>query len=98
MKTLVKITLLLAIVAVAAAAPASAPAAASCHTINAKGIGRDNGDLTTNAQIIGGGLLHGTTVAAFTPTGFVFPTFFFGGTITFTTCLLYTSPSPRDRS
>jgi hypothetical protein len=85
MRTLVKITLLLAIVAVATAAPASAPAAVSCHTINAKGIGKDNGDLTTTAQIIGGGLLHGTTAAAFTPTGLVFPNFFFGGTITFTT-------------
>ena len=85
MKTLMKITLLLAIVAVAATAPASAPAAVSCHIINAKGIGQDNGDLTTNAQIIGGGLLHGTTEAAFTPAGFVFPIFSFTGTITFTT-------------
>ena len=85
MKTLVKITLLLAIAAVAATAPASAPAAVSCHKINAKGIGQDNGDLTTNARIIGGGLLHGTTAAAFTPTGFIFPDFFFTGTITFTT-------------
>lgn len=86
MKTLLKIALLLAIVAVAtAAAPASAPAATSCHKINAKGIGKDNGDLTTSAQIIGGGLLHGTTTAAFTPTGFSFPDFSFTGTITFTT-------------
>ena len=84
MKTLVKITLLLAIAAVAATATASAPAAVSCHKINAKGIGQDNGDLTTNARIIGGGLLHGTTAAAFTPTGFIFPDFFFTGTITFT--------------
>jgi hypothetical protein len=86
MNTLTKITLLLAIAVVAtAAAPASASAAASCHSINAKGIGQDNGNLTTNAQIIGGGLLHGTTAAAFTPTGFSFPEFLFTGTITFTT-------------
>ena len=85
MKTLVKITLLLAIAAVAATAPANAPAAVSCHNINAKGIGQDNGDLTTIAQITGGGLLQGTTAAAFTPTGFIFPDFFFTGTITFTT-------------
>ena len=85
MKTLVKITLPFAIAAVAAAASANAPAAVSCHKINAKGIGKDNGDLTTNARIIGGGLLHGTTAAAFTPTGLIFPDFFFSGSITFAT-------------
>ncbi len=85
MKTLVRITLLMAIAALAATVPASAPAAVSCHKIKAKGIGQDNGDLTTTAQIIGGGLLHGTTAAVFIPTGLVFPDFFFTGTITFTT-------------
>jgi hypothetical protein len=48
---------------------APAQAAGSCHNINAKGQGQDLGNGVTNAQIIGGGLLHGTTVGHFTVTG-----------------------------
>lgn len=71
----------------------SAQAAESCHTIKAKGSGQgapprvgDPANLVrTTAQIRGGGLLQGTTEAAFaiigpTPTGFAF-----AGSITFTT-------------
>ncbi len=60
-------------------------AAESCHKINAKGVGLDNGDFTTDAKIIGGGLLHGTTHAAFTPTGMVGTIVSFAGTVTVTT-------------
>jgi hypothetical protein len=62
-----------------------AEAAVSCHKINAKGIGQDNFDLTTQANINGGGLLNGTTASTLIATGFVFPDFSFGGTIVFTT-------------
>jgi hypothetical protein len=63
-----------------------AAASVSCHNnINAKGSGQDLGGGVTNAQIIGGGLLHGTTVGNFTITGFVPPIASFGGTVVFTT-------------
>jgi hypothetical protein len=38
-----------------------AAAAASCHKINAKGVGQDLGGGNTTANINGGGLLNGTT-------------------------------------
>lgn len=70
-----------------------ATAGVSCHQINAKGSGSgaapQDGDppglIRTSAQIRGGGLLQGTTEAAFqvtgpTPTGIAF-----AGDITFTT-------------
>jgi hypothetical protein len=62
-----------------------AEAAVSCHKINAKGIGQDNFDLTTRANINGGGLLNGTTMSTLMPTGFADPYLSFGGTIVFTT-------------
>lgn len=62
-----------------------AQAAESCHKINAKGVGQDLGGGTTEAQIIGGGLLHGTTEGNFTGTGFSGTVFSFEGTVAFTT-------------
>ena len=62
-----------------------AQAGASCHKINAKGIGQDNGNFTTTANINGGGLLNGTTTATFTPTGMVGSVVLFEGAVVFTT-------------
>ncbi len=64
--------------------PVAAGAGISCHKINAKGVGQDTGPFATSAVIKGGGLLNGTTTAAFTPTGFAFPIATFEGSITFT--------------
>ena len=47
----------------------AAHAAVSCHKINAKGAGQDIGGGITQAQIIGGGLPHGTTQGIFAVTG-----------------------------
>jgi hypothetical protein len=80
-KTVLVLTLL---VVAAAAAPAAARGAVSCHTINAKGVGQDLGGGQTTAQIIGGGLLHGTTQASFVITGFAGTVASFDGTIVFT--------------
>ena len=62
-----------------------AHAAVSCHKVNAKGIGQDLGGGMTQAQIIGGGLLHGTTQASFVITGGSPPVLSIAGTVTFTT-------------
>ncbi len=42
----------------------------TCHKINATGEGAFTGPTTTASQIIGGGILHGTTTADLTITGF----------------------------
>lgn len=60
-------------------------AAVSCHKINAKGTGQDLGGGITQARIIGGGLLHGTTQGAFFITGGLPPEYSIAGTVTFTT-------------
>jgi hypothetical protein len=78
-------SLLIGLVATLLIAMGQAEAAVSCHKINAKGIGQDNFDLTTQADITGGGLLNGTTASTLVATGFVFPDYAFGGTIVFTT-------------
>ena len=62
----------------------SAGAAVSCHKINAKGVGQDLGGGLTQAQIIGGGLLHGTTAGNFTVVGGSPPVLLINGTVTFT--------------
>lgn len=62
-----------------------AHAAVSCHKINAKGVGQDLGGGMTQARIIGGGLLHGTTQGSFAITGGSPPVFAIAGTVTFTT-------------
>ena len=80
-KTVLVLTLL---VVVAAAVPAAARGAVSCHNINAKGIGQDLGGGQTTAQIIGGGLLQGTTRASFVITGFSGTVASFEGTIVLT--------------
>jgi hypothetical protein len=59
-------------------------AAESCHKINAKGVGQDLGGGMTRAQIIGGGLLHGTTEGHF-DIGGAPPVFSIAGTVMFTT-------------
>ena len=61
-----------------------AHAALSCHKINAKGVGQDGGSMT-EAQIIGGGLLQGTTQGSFVITGGAPPVFSIAGTVQFTT-------------
>lgn len=60
-------------------------AAVSCHKINARGVGQDLGDGVTTARIIGGGLLHGTTLGTFVITGVSGTVASFEGTLTFTT-------------
>ena len=60
-------------------------AGVSCHHINARGVGQDLGGGVTQARIVGGGLLHGTTAASFTITGFAGTVASFAGTVTFTT-------------
>jgi hypothetical protein len=62
-----------------------ARAAVSCHRINAKGVGQDLGSGTTQADIIGGGLLQGTTVGNFVITGFSGTVASIAGTVVFTT-------------
>lgn len=57
----------------------------SCHEINAKGIGQDLGGGATQANIIGGGLLHGTTEGNFVVTGFSGEVASLTGTVKFTT-------------
>jgi hypothetical protein len=73
--------------------PGPATAGVSCHPINAKGAGQgapaQAGDppglIRTVAQIRGGGLLQGTTEAAFQVTGATPTGIAFAGDITFTT-------------
>ena len=79
-----KTVLILALLIGAAAAPAAARGATSCHNINAKGVGQDLGGGRTTAQIIGGGLLNGTTEASFTIIGFSGTVASFEGKIVFT--------------
>jgi hypothetical protein len=56
-----------------------------CHKINAKGVGQDLGGGNTTAQIIGGGLLNGTTAGAFVIVGGAPPVFAIQGSVVFTT-------------
>ncbi len=85
------LTLLLPLLMLVQAGPATA--GVSCHQINAKGAGQgappQAGDppglIRTVAQIRGGGLLQGTTEAAFQVTGFTPTGIAFAGDITFTT-------------
>jgi hypothetical protein len=58
--------------------------AASCHKINATGIGQDLGGGMTQARVIGGGLLHGTTVGNFAITGLSGDEASIAGTVEFT--------------
>lgn len=60
-------------------------AGVTCHKISAKGAGQDLGGGRTEAQIIGGGLLHGTTQASFGITGGVPPVLSIAGAVMFTT-------------
>jgi hypothetical protein len=75
----------LAILAAAFVAAGSAHAGVSCHNIHAKGIGQDLGNGSTEARIIGGGLLHGTTLGQFSIDSVIPPVASFHGTVTFTT-------------
>jgi hypothetical protein len=73
--------------------PGPATATVSCHQITAKGAGQGGppqagdppGLIRTVAQIRGGGLLQGTTVAAFQVTGSTPTGITFAGPVTFTT-------------
>src|SRR5689334_22870275 len=56
----------------------------SCHSINAKGVGQDLGGGMTQATIIGGGLLHGTTQGTFAIGGFSGSLASIAGTVQFT--------------
>jgi hypothetical protein len=62
-----------------------AQAAETCHTLHAKAVGQDLGGGKTTAQVIGGGLLHGTTVGNFAITGMSGSVASIEGTVTFTT-------------
>ena len=91
MRRIAALCVLASLVTVLAAAPARA--GESCHKINAKGAGQaapaetdDPPNLVrTAAHIRGGGLLQGTTKAAFTVTGLTQTGFGFDGALTFTT-------------
>jgi hypothetical protein len=85
MNALSRLLLLLAALALAVVAPTAVDAAVSCHRIDASGVGQDHGGGHTVAQISDGGLLQGTTAAAFTITGLSGTLASFVGTITFTT-------------
>jgi hypothetical protein len=86
MKMLRRLTILLLFVSVCALVVGSpAQAGVSCHQINARGVGQDLGGGVTQARIIGGGLLHGTTAASFEITGLSGTVASFEGTVTFTT-------------
>ena len=85
MKALSRLLLLLASLSLAGVAPTAVDAAVSCHRIHASGVGQDQGGGNTVAQISDGGLLQGTTAAAFTITGLSGTLASFVGTITFTT-------------
>ncbi len=84
MKALGRTLLLLIAVVAAVSAPAGARGAVSCHNVKAEGTGQDLGGGMTTAEIIGGGLLHGTTEASFVITGFAGTVASFEGTIVFT--------------
>jgi hypothetical protein len=85
MNALSRLLLLLAALSLAVVAPTAVDAAVSCHRIDASGVGQDQGGGNTVAQISNGGLLQGTTAAAFTITGLSGTLASFVGTITFTT-------------
>jgi hypothetical protein len=59
--------LVMTVVSLAAAGPAQAEV--TCHKINATAEGAFTGPTTTESQIIGGGILHGTTTAELVITG-----------------------------
>ena len=82
-RSIVLLVVLLLATMVVAVVPANA--GESCHNINARGVGQDQGGGATTAQIRGGGLLQGTTEAQFFFTDTTPPVFEFVGDITFTT-------------
>ena len=84
MNALSRLLLLLAVLSLAVVAPTAVDAAVSCHRIDASGVGQDQGGGNTVAQISDGGLLQGTTAAAFTIIGLSGTLASFVGTITFT--------------
>src|SRR5262249_21746710 len=69
MRTLRTRWLILAMTVVSLAAAMPTRAQVTCHQINAKGEGAFTGPTTTESQIIGGGILHGTTTAELVITG-----------------------------
>lgn len=85
--------LLTVLIAATAVSATRADAGVSCHRINASGIGEgaapEPGDppnlVRTVAEISGGGLLQGSTDAAFVITDPTPPEFAFNGELTFTT-------------
>jgi hypothetical protein len=62
-----------------------AQAAPECHTINARADGQDLGGGATQAHVIGGGLLHGTTDANFVITDVSGTQASIAGSVRFTT-------------
>ena len=86
MKIVGRLVLLLSFVVVGTLMTASqVQAASSCHKINAKGAGQDLGNGVTRADIIGGGLLQGTTEGNFVITGVSGTVASIAGTVVFTT-------------
>ena len=74
----------LAVAAVSAGPTQADAGGSSCHAINAKGVGQDLGGGMTRAQIMGGGLLEGTTQGSFAVTGFSGTVASISGTVVFT--------------
>ncbi len=79
------VALLLVVGFITTLAVSPAQAASGCHEINAKGVGQDAGGGVTHAQVIGGGLLHGTTDGNFAITAVNGTVASISGTVTFTT-------------
>jgi hypothetical protein len=85
MKTVRRVVLLFLFLVVGTLTVSDAWAAVSCHKINAKGVGQDLGGGVTEADIIGGGLLQGTTDGNFAITGISGTIASIEGTVVFTT-------------
>lgn len=72
------------LVSVALMTASPARAGVSCHLINAKGVGQDNGAGGTTGNVIGGGLLQGTFAGSLTLTSLPDPVASFVETVVFT--------------
>ena len=80
-----KLAFVFALVVASLATFGHVEAATSCHKINAKAVGQDNFDLTTQATIVGGGLLNGTTASTLSVAGVEGQDLLFTGQIVITT-------------
>jgi hypothetical protein len=86
MKTLMQrfaVSISVALSALTVVAPVHADG--QCRAIHALGVGQDLGGGRTEARVLGGGVLHGTTAATFTNAGVSGAEASLAGTVRFTT-------------